>query len=180
MDTSRVDGVKAPQHRGTPRSHRSSPIFSGSLHVRNWHRDRPSAATSTANLFSPIEPAHLPPNLPRACCLVKPCCFGIATGAARALIFRKALPVCFTVRFVRGVLSRGASAASRRAESRFHGARARRAAERPRPPPARGAAAASAGAALARAARRARTARARGALQKMFIDAAAGRAPGRR
>ena len=24
MDTSRVDGVKAPQHRGTPRSHREA------------------------------------------------------------------------------------------------------------------------------------------------------------
>ena len=58
--------------------------------------------------------------------------------------------------------------AAARAETRFHGARAWRAAERPRPPPTRGAAAAaSAGAALARAARRARPARRRDALQNL-------------
>ena len=90
----RKDGGRFPS--------RNSPIFSGTLHVRSWHLDLPSAATSTANLFSPMDPAHLPPSRPRACCLVKPCCLGIATGAASAEIFLKALPVCFTVRVVRG------------------------------------------------------------------------------
>mmetsp|Transcript_19868 Transcript_19868/g.52025 ORF Transcript_19868/g.52025 Transcript_19868/m.52025 type:complete len:206 (-) Transcript_19868:9-626(-) len=71
---------------------RNSPIFSGTLHVRNWHLDLPSAATSTANLFSPMDPAHLPPSRPSACWRVRPCCFGMATGAASAEIFRKALP----------------------------------------------------------------------------------------
>mgnify|MGYP003313038782 CR=1 FL=1 len=31
MDTSRVDGVKAPQHRGTPRSHQVESFIKGNV-----------------------------------------------------------------------------------------------------------------------------------------------------